>query len=99
MNSFFVSVFTHENKDIPDLEPKYQFNLKDSFNISFTTDITEKKLKKLKIAKSAGSDVFHSRLLSEISPSIKLPLSIICTQSYNEGRLPSDWKNLGCWVV
>jgi len=32
-------------------------------------------------------------VLSKISPSIKLPLSIICTKSYEEGRLPSDWKN------
>ena len=24
LNSFFVSVFTYESKNIPDLEPKYQ---------------------------------------------------------------------------
>ncbi|KAK2154941.1 hypothetical protein LSH36_253g03018 [Paralvinella palmiformis] len=51
------------------------------------------KLKKLKITKSAGPDGFHPRVLSEISLSIKLPLSIIFTQLYDEGRLPSDWKN------
>jgi len=90
LNSFFVSVFTHENTDIPVLEDKHQ--IKDSINISFTTDSIEKKLKKLKITKSAGPDGFHPRALSEISPSIKLPLSIICTKSYNEGRLPTDWE-------
>ena len=88
LNSFFVSVFTHENTDIPVLEDKHQ--IKYSINISFTTDIIEKKLK---ITKSAEPDGFHPRVLSEISPSIKLPLSIICTQSYDEGCLPSDWKN------
>ena len=31
LNSFFVSVFTHENTDIPVLEDKYQ--IKDSVNI------------------------------------------------------------------
>ena len=41
LNSFFGSIFTHENKDIPDLEPKYQY--KDSFNISFTSDINRGK--------------------------------------------------------
>ena len=91
LNSFFVSVFTRENTDIPVLEDKHQ--IKDSVNISFTTDIIEKKLKELKITKSAGPDGFHPRVLNEISTSIKLPLSIICTQSYDEGRLPSDWKN------
>jgi len=88
LNSFFASVFTHENTDIPVLEDKHQ--IKDSINISFTTDII---VKKLKITKSAGPDGFHPRVLSEISPSIKLLLSIICTQSYDEGCLPSDWKN------
>jgi len=83
-----VSVFTHENKDIPDLELKY--HSKDSFNISFTADINEKKLKKLKVTKSAGLDGFHPLVLSEISPSINLLLSIICTKSYEEGCLPSD---------
>ena len=52
----------------------------------------EKKLKKLKITKSAGPDGFHPRVLSELSPSITLPLSIICTKSYVEGRLPVEWK-------
>jgi len=32
LNFFFVSVFTHGNKNIHDLEPKYRF--KYSFNIS-----------------------------------------------------------------
>jgi len=89
--SFFVSLFSHENTDIPVLEDKHK--IKDSINISFTYDIIKDKVKKLKITKSAGPDGFHPRVLSEISPSIKLPLSIICTQSYDEGRLPSDWKN------
>ena len=88
LNSFFVSVFTHENTDIPVLEDKHQ--IKDGINISFTTDII---VKKLKITKSAGPDGLNLQVLCEISPSIKLPLSIICTQSYDEGRLPSDWKN------
>jgi len=93
-----VSVFTHENKNIPDIEPKYQS--KDSFSISFITNIIEKKLKKLKVTKSARPDGLHPWVLSLISLSlslslslfINLPLSIICTNSYEEGHLPSDWK-------
>jgi len=70
----------------PDLEPKYQSN--DNFNFSFT-----KIKKKLKVTKSAGPYGFDPWVLSQISPSIKLLLSIICTKSYEEGCLPSDWKN------
>ena len=91
LNHFFVSVFTHENTHIPDLAPKYLS--KDSCEICFTTDVMEKKLKKLKVTKSAGPDGFHPRVLNEISPSIRLPLSIICSKSYAEGSLPMDWKN------
>jgi len=86
-----VNVFTHENKNITDLEPKYQSN--DSFNISCTTHIIGNKLKRLKVKKSPGPDGFHPRVLSEISPSINLPLRIICTKSCEKGYLQSDWKN------
>jgi len=86
LNSLFVGVFTRGNKEIPDLELEPKYQSKDSFNVnSFTADIIEKKLE---VTKSAGPDGFHLWLLSEISTSIKLPLSISCKKSYDEGPLP-----------
>ena len=70
------------------LGPKY--HSKDNFNISFTSDITEKKLK---VTKCAGPDGFNPWRLNVISPSVNLPLNNICTKLYEDRRLPSDWKH------
>ena len=88
LNSFFVSVFTHRNKNIPDIEPKYQS--KESFRISFTTDIIEKNFKKLKVTKSAGPDGLHPWCWVRS----RLPLNCCwaSSKSYEEGWLSSDWK-------
>ena len=90
-NTLFISVFTPEDKIIPDIEPKYQ--CKDCFNICFRIHIIEKNIKKLKVTKFAGPDGLHPRVLSDISPSINLPLNYTCTTSYDDGRPPRDRKN------
>jgi len=89
LNKYFVSVFTNENiSHIPDMAPKYI--TQDNLDVIFTTDVIEKKLRKLKVNKSAGPDGYHPRVLSELHSSIKSPLSIICTKSYAEGHLPDE---------
>ena len=55
-------------------------------DIEITEDIVEKKLRKLKVNKSAGPDGFHPRILSERSTSIKKPLCILFNKSLLEGR-------------
>jgi hypothetical protein len=88
---YFASVFTHEDIDnIPEIPQKYHGL--DVPSTTFTIEQVEKKLKKLKITKSAGPDGFHPRVLSELSQSIKYPLSIIFQRSYDEGCLPEAWK-------
>ena len=62
-------------------------------DIEITEDIVEKKLRKLKVNKSAGPDGFHPRILSELSTSIKKPLCILFNKSLLEGRLPVAWKD------
>lgn len=91
LNEYFVSVFTKEDTtEVPDLPHKQQ--TPNNQDVQFSTEVIERKLKKLKVTKSAGPDGFHPRVLCELSSSIKLPLSIIFTKSYMESRLPTEWK-------
>jgi len=60
--------------------------------IEVTPDLVEKKLNKLKVFKSAGSDGFYPRILSELPSSIKMPLYTIFKKLILEGRLTEAWK-------
>jgi len=55
--------------------------------------MVEKKLNKLSVSKSAGPDVFHPRVLKELSRAIKVPLQIIFSKSIMEGTQPEAWKD------
>ena len=91
-NQYFASVFTHETlNDIPAPELKHQDPALN--DITFTEEEVERKLEVLNPAKSAGPDGFHPRVLKELSGAIKLPLSIIMTGSFMEGRLPEEWNS------
>ena len=91
LNDYFTSVFTKENLDnIPTLAPK--IDNPPHVIVHFTPEIVEKKLNRLKTTKSAGPDGFHPRILSELTQSVKLPLSIIFQKSYEESCLPIAWK-------
>jgi hypothetical protein len=91
LNSFFSSVFTHENKtDIPELEkPKLESTLTD-------IDISEEKvvniLNKLDITKSQGPDEIHPRVLREMAEEMAGPLACIFRISLETGKLPVQWK-------
>ena len=52
-----------------------------------------KKLKALKVNKSAGPDNIHPRVLHEIADAIAEPIAIIFTTSLNTMTVPTDWKH------
>jgi len=80
-------LFTQEDIDnIPDIAQKY--HSLGAASITFTIEQIEKKMRKPKTTKSAGPDGPHPRMLSNLSQSIKLPVSIIFQVSYDEGCLP-----------
>ena len=91
LNTYFTSVFTRENLDnIPNMKSKLSNS--PPIIVEFTPETVLKKLNRLKITKSAGPGGYHPRILSELAQSIKLPLSIIFTRSYEESCLTIAWK-------
>ena len=88
MNNQFVSVFTNENSDIPQLPTNHYPVLQD---IIFSTFGIKCILEKLDPSKSAGLDGIPIRVLKSCVTEISPILQVIFTQSLNEGRLPNDW--------
>ena len=72
------------------MDKRYNEHPLESFQI--TKEIVAKKLKKLKVNKSAGPDGIHPRILKETAEAISLPLSIIYNKSLKEGKVPEHWK-------
>ena len=63
-----------------------------SEEVTFTEDDIEGLLSKLSIAKSAGPDGLHPRILKELSVQLAQPLSILFHMSLETGMLPVDGK-------
>ena len=91
LNAQFTSVFTTENLDnMPTLiKMPVQSELHE---ITLTNEIVLKKLKKLRIDKSAGPDNVHPFLLKNFADIFSQILTIIFTNSMNSEKLPQIWK-------
>ena len=91
LSSFFSSVFTTEPPgDFVGIKPR---SIKQPMtDISFSEQLVEAKLSKLKISTSTGPDHMHSRVLKELGSVISLPLSLIFQTSFTTGTVPEDWK-------
>jgi len=50
------------------------------------------KLKRLREDKAAGPDGLFPRYLSHIQDSLVIPLTMLFSKSFKEGRVPQDWK-------
>lgn len=90
LNSFFSSVFTEENDDVPVFSNVYTGPVLDDAVV--TPELVELKLKELKPFSSPGPDGIHPRVLVETAQSIATPLSQLYRESLLSGELPSDWK-------
>ena len=91
LNSFFASVFTHENSsELPDFPDRSYTSILDS--IKFTPALVKKSLQKLNPNKSPGPDGLHPYLLRELCDELAYPLSLLFTRSMQEGHVPSSWK-------
>ena len=91
LNSFFKKVFTLEDdSEYPTVEQMRVIH--PSQEVTFTEDDIEGlRLSKLNIAKSAGSDGLHPRILKELSVPLAQPLFILFRMSVETGMLPDDW--------
>ena len=91
LNSFFKKVFTLEDdSELPNVEQMRVIH--PSQEVTFTEDDIEGLLSKLNIAKSAGADGLHPRILKELSVQLAQPLFILFRMSLETGMLPDDWK-------
>ena len=61
--------------------------------IVISAEVVEKKLSKLNVNKSPGSDDFHPKFLYEIRKEISKPLADIYNLSLRQGIVPKDWKH------
>jgi hypothetical protein len=60
--------------------------------VVFEIDLIVRELKRVKPDKSPGPDGIHPMVLNKCAESLGVPLSIIFTRSYEEGVVPSDWR-------
>ena len=86
----FVSVFTQEpNSEVPDFEKRTEAEIPP---LSITEEIVHKKIMQLDINKACGPDEIHPRLVKELKDWLTKPITVILRKSFEEGRLPRDWK-------
>ena len=91
LNYFFKKVFTLEDdSELPNVEQMRVIH--PSQEVTFTEDDIEGLLSKLNIAKSAGPDGLHPRILKDLSVQLAQPLFILFRMSLETGMLPDDWK-------
>jgi hypothetical protein len=94
LNDYFVSVFTEDNKILPNLNTRLFTEIK---NCSFTPDIVKQTLKCLKPCFSSGPDGFPAYFIKKLAHYICVPLSTIFEVSFRTHKLPETW--LGSNIV
>jgi exonuclease III len=91
LNSFFCSVFTHEDKSsIPGCGISQGLSFLEDMDIE--EDKVKKLLKTVNVTKSQGPDCIHPRILQELADELAAPLTYVFKTSLNEGVLPAQWK-------
>ena len=93
MNTFFGSMFTKENIESM-TKPRQQFDERKGSKLTDTAiepHTVEKKLRNLKLNKTAGMDGIHTNILKALSEEMSLPLCIIFKKSL-EGVVPVDGR-------
>ena len=62
-------------------------------DIEITEEKIINKLGKLRDDKSGGADELVPRFLNSIKHNLKVPLAILFRKIFNDGQVPSDWKD------
>jgi hypothetical protein len=94
LNSYFSSVFTEDDHNLPHFEITKVLTDKLSVsNIYFSEFTVAHKIKKLKNSCSPGYDSFTVTPLKKLNFVIAKPLSMLFNISMNTGEIPKAWKN------
>ena len=90
---FFSSVLTIEDTtNIPVIPPGSRSNGEFVYDIVIEEEQVQRKLNNLNPNKSPGPDKIFPRVLKELSEELAKPLTILFNKSFQEGKLPCDWK-------
>ena len=89
-NSFFASVFTHDdgNLPVPPFVPEVNLPMQD---VNFSTDKIVTKLCALNETSACGPDGIHPLILKRAATALSTPLSAIFNKSYTSSMVPSQW--------
>ena len=88
LNSFFCSIFTDENENVPAPSQVYSGPVLE--DVAVTPQLVVQKLKMLRPSSSPGPDGIHPRVLVEVAQSIATSLSQLFHESLMSGELPTD---------
>ena len=83
----FSSVFVREPDTCLDVN-----RMADNIPVQFDEQTVLKKLLALKADKSPGPDLIHPLFLNKTASVLAKPISILFSRSFEEWKLPSDWK-------
>lgn len=84
MNAYFASVFTQEQKSLPEFDHVLDEKL---HNVVCTPSEVEKHLKNLNIHKSPGPDKLLPRILKECALELSMSLCNLFNKSFQSGSL------------
>ena len=90
LNTYFISVFTHEQGPPPTIGQRAFTSALSDIQISLE-DITLR-LKKMNPNKAPGPDNQHPCVFRELYDIVDVPLLLIFRKSLEEGCLPESWK-------
>ena len=89
LNTFFASVFTTEDKNVPD---KQMETVKTIGEVIITERLVKEKIKSLKENSAAGPDGISPKLLKSAAEELVKPLTIIFRESMRTSEIPEDWR-------
>jgi len=93
LNNYFSSVFTRENSEPLIFESKFKASKEDFLiDILFDAQTVCETISQLAANKASGPDDISPKVLIETASVISKPLSIIFTESFSSGEVPSDWR-------
>jgi hypothetical protein len=94
---YFASIFSNEgNHEFNNLPYR---GCNDNNNVVIDLKDIEKRMSNINIAKSAGCDGIHPRVLKELSSVLAYPLKLIFEHSFRNKELPIDWLSADITVI
>ena len=88
---YFAGMYTHESDNVLNELPS-RHSAVPCEDVVFTEEAILNKLTSIKINKSPGPDLLHSRVLHEARYQLVTLLRLLFEKSYTTGTLPRDWK-------